>query len=422
MCRLRSTGGGEWAWAGSRVAMKSLYNPVLALTVLVLARTALIVRPRFAVHGLPPLRVAATLFAAAASVFAILLSPVLFAFRHQLAVGGELHGPIYWRNSPAGIDLLALFSPNPNHQLFGTPWRLWLTGEPGGYVENVASLTIVGIAVIAIAVWRYQFRAPRAWVVLTLAFGALAAGPFLHVAGANTYIPGPWALLRYVPIVSATRTPARFAIVAMMAFSILTGLALAHIARRHPSHRRLLIACVGLLLAFELSPWPRQTYSAAVPEIYARIAADPRDVRVLELPTGIRDGESSEGNFNASAQFYQTFHQKQMYGGYLSRIPRHEVERQLFESPTMSGLMHLSAGDTLRPTRLDDLAGRGPGFVERTKLGYVVMHARRTPPALRRFAMDAFGLVKVGEADGDELYVPRIRARPTTASCTFTSR
>jgi hypothetical protein len=416
------TGGGEWHWAGIRVAVKSLYNPMFALTLLGIARIVLVARPRVTLQGLPSVRVAARLIAAAGSVCVILLAPVLFALRHQLGRGGELHGPVHWRNSPAGIDLLALFSPNPNHQLFGAPWRLWLTGGPGGYVENVASLTIVGIAVIALAVWRYQFRAPRIWVALTLAFGALAAGPFFHVAGANTYIPGPWAVLRYVPIVSAARAPARFAIVAMLAFSMLAGLALAHIAGRHGNRRRAVIAAVGLLLAFELSPWPRHTYSATVPAIYARIASDPRDVRVLELPTGIRAGEWSEGNFNASTQFYQTFHQKPLYGGYLSRIPRQEVEQTLSASPTIDGLIRLSAGDTLRPARLRELAGRGPGFVERTKLGYVVIHSLRTPPALRRFAVDAFHLVKVAEHDGDELYVPRITARSTTPSSSVNYR
>jgi hypothetical protein len=416
-----ATGGGEWAWLGVRVAIKSLYTPVLVLTVLVLLRIALAARPSVMVEELPPLRVALKMIGTAGAVCTLLLSPVLFALRHQMASGGELHGPVYWRNSPSGVDLLALFSPNPNHPLFGTPWRQWLTDEPGGYVENAASLTIVGLAIVAIAVWRYRFRAPRAWSVLTLFFAALAAGPFLHVAGANTFIPGPWALLRYVPIISATRTPARFAIVAMMAFSMLFGLALARIARTHPAHRRLLLAVVGLLLAFELSPWPRRTYSAMVPEIYARIANDKRDVRVLELPTGIRDGEWSEGNFNASTQFYQTFHQKKLYGGYLSRIPRIEVERQLFESQTIAGLIRLSAGDTLRPRPLKELTGRGPGFVERTKLGYVVINARRTPTALREFAVDAFGLVKVGEHDGAELYVPCIKARATTALAALSS-
>jgi hypothetical protein len=201
-----------------------------------------------------------------------------------------------------------------------------------------------------------------------------------------------------------------------MAFSILFGLALARIGRRHPLHRRTLLAIVGLLLAFELSPWPRRTYPATVPGIYARIANDPRDVRVLELPTGVRDGEWSEGNFNASTQFYQTFHQKQLYGGYLSRIPWKEVEQQLFESPTIRGLIQLSAGETLRPKPLAELAGYGAGFVDGTKLGYVVIHGRRTPPALRQFALDAFSLVKVGEQEDDELFVPRIIARATTAA------
>ncbi len=401
-----ATGGGEWRWLGVRIAMKSLYTPVLLLTVLGLLRAVLVLRPRVAVTRLPPARIALKLVAVAGVVCTAIMSPVLYAFHSRLLLdGGELHGPIYWRNSPAGVDLLTLFTPNPNHPLFGAPWRAWLTGEPGGYVENVASLTIVGVAILALAVWRYRFRPPRPWLALTVFFAAVAAGPFLRVGGANTFIPGPWALLRYMPIISATRTPARFAVVAMMAFSMLFGLALARITRQHPARRRVLLLVVGLALAFELSPFPRQMYPATVPDIYAQIANDPRDVRVLELPFGIRDGESSEGNFNASSQFYQTFHEKRLFGGYLSRISRKEVDRQR-QSQTIRGLIRLSAGETLQPARLEELKGRGPGFVERTHLGYVVIHARRTSPALRRFAIGSFRLIKVAERDGHELWVP----------------
>jgi hypothetical protein len=416
-----ATGGGEWRWLGVRIAMKSLYTPVLLLTVLVMVRTALALRPTVTVKRPPLLHVTLRLCAVAGLVSAAIMSPVLYAFRHQWADGGVLHGPIFWRSSPPGVDLLALFAPNPNHALFGGPWRAWLTGEPGGYVENVASLTIIGVTILAIAVWRYRFRPPRAWVALTIFFAALASGPFLRVAGANTFIPGPWALLRYVPIISATRTPARFAIVVMMAFSMLFGLALAHIARRHPARRRALLLAVGVALAFELSPFPRQTYSASVPDIYTKIANDRRDVRVLNLPFGIRDGEWSEGNFNASSQFYQTFHEKRLYGGYLSRVGRAERNRQ-HESQTIHALIHLSAGEVLPPERLEELKGRGPGFVERTKLGYVVINTGRTPPALRLFAMEAFGLVKVGERDGHELYVPSSSPRVTAALSAVPSR
>jgi hypothetical protein len=44
-------------------------------------------------------------------------------------------------------------------------------------------------------------------------------------------------------------------------------------------------------------------------------------------------------------------------------------------------------------------------------MGYVVIHTGQTPAALRQFAMDAFGLVKVGEDDGHELYVPTTGTR-----------
>ena len=67
----------------------------------------------------------------------------------------------------------------------------------------------------------------RWWTALAITFGALALGPFVHVAGANTYIPGPWALLRYVPVLGLARTPARFSVVMMLAVAVLFAAALA---------------------------------------------------------------------------------------------------------------------------------------------------------------------------------------------------
>jgi hypothetical protein len=37
-------------------------------------------------------------------------------------------------------------------------------------------------------------------------------------------------------------------------------------------------------------------------------------------------------------------------------------------------------------------------------MGYVVIDTRRASPALRDFAVGAFGLVKIAEEDGRELY------------------
>ena len=131
---------------------------------------------------------------------------------------------------------------------------------------------------------------------MTLFFGAMALGPFVHVAGINTFVPGPWAFLRYVPLLGLTRMPARFAIVMTLAFAVLLASALTWLGRRYPQRRRMMLAAAGLVLAFELLPAPVTLYSAAVPALYRHVAAAPPGVKLLELPYGIRDGTSSIGN------------------------------------------------------------------------------------------------------------------------------
>ena len=403
-----STGGTELRVLNQIVKLRSLYNPVFALTCLVLLRAYVTWRPRVTVIPVPP-RAAARFLAAAAAACVLVLAPVLFALRHSLADGAALHGPTYWRSTPAGVDLLALFTPNPNHALFGAPWRHWLASRPNRFEENVAALTFVALGVLAVAVWRYRFRPPRVWVALTVCLGALAMGPFVHVAGVNTFVPGPWALLRYAPVLTATRMPARYAIPMMMIFSLLFALALRRITSEHRDRRRVVIALVAALLVFELSPYPRTLHSARIPDVFRIVADDPRDVRILGLPFGFRDGESSQGNFNAAWQFYQTFHQKRLIGGYLSRISEREKGRQR-QSVTVRHLLHLSEGGHLSEAELEDLKLRAPGFVDRARLGYVFVDVARTSPALRQIAIDTYKLVKLGESDGFELFAPTVSA------------
>jgi hypothetical protein len=398
--------GWRTTFLGSQISIRGLYTPMLMLTVLTIVRVGLWCRlswPRIERERLwPVLRLGVV----SAGVAAVVLSPVLYALGMRLADAEPLRWRPFWRSGPPGIDLAALLLPNPNHPLAPQGLRDWLTPRADLYLERVASIPFIAVAAVLLA-WRSGWRPPRAWVVLTIVFGALACGPFFHVAGFNTYVPGPWALLRYVPVVGLARTPSRFSVVLMLGVAVLFALAMRHLTLRYAVPRRWILAAVGSLLLFELLPAPRPLHAATVPSIYKRIVEDPRDdIRVLELPFGIRDGTWAIGNFTARSQFYQTVHEKPIVGGYLSRVSRKRV-KETRRHRVLDVLIRLSANPGLTVSSAERLTRGGRHFVRRANLGYVVIDRDRASDALVQFAKRAFGL-ELLERDGPfELYQPR---------------
>jgi len=191
------------------------------------------------------------------------------------------------------------------------------------------------------------------WVSFTAFFVAVSLGPFVHIAGINTYVIGPWAILRYVPVIEMARAPARFAIVAALGLCLLFAFRLEDLIsclrRRGRAIRYAAAGVVAAALTIELMPVPRPLYSASVPDVYKSIATtDETSGRLLELPTGIRDGVSSVGNFNASSQYFQTTHQRQLIGGYLSRVSRRRKADNA-RSPMLKTLMALSQDQDVTP-------------------------------------------------------------------------
>jgi len=398
-------GGGSIKIASVSVSMRTLYTPMLVLTLLVTARVFLSIRPVMT-WSVPPLGFWMVRASAAAILVAtFLLAPTLYAVGRRVGEGRMVSAPVLWRSSPPGVDLLAFVMPNPTHPLAPAAVTEWLTAGPGGFVENVASLSLVGFAVLILA-WRFAgFRPGWLWTGITVGFGLLSLGPFITIGGVSTYLPTPWALLRYVPVIGAARMPARFVIVATLGFCVLLAFALVAIGRRYPHRRRAIVATVAVALVIELWTVPRTLYSAVVPSIYETIAADPRPVRVLELPFGIRDGLSSLGDFSAGSQFRQTQHGKQLIGGYLSRVSGRRKAFHL-RMPVLNALMKLSEGTALTRGEVAQAIDGAQAFVDAADVGYVVMDKARVTTDLRDFATLVFGLTKVGESDGAELYIP----------------
>jgi len=398
--------GGEFSLLGIPIRMRTLYNPVMALTLLVLIRAVLWWRPRvsFSPSALGPIPASALLVAILACVGP--LAPVLYGLSGRVSEGHFVSPKIFWRSSPPGVDLLAFLTPNPQH-----PLSRWLLDDPLAlkptvFVEYTAAMSLVALALIAFAMWRARYRPSAGWLVITIGFALLALGPFIHIGGENTHVPGPWALLRYVPGFGLARTPTRFAIVASMGVAVLMAGSLAAIGSTWPHRRRQIVGIVAVLLIFELLPAPRTLYSAQISPIYDRIAADTRDVRVLSLPVGVRDGTWATGNFRPRSLFNQTRHGKALIGGYLSRVSPRRVARMRREFPTLDALITLSEPAPIGPGVGETLRERGDRLIAQANLGYVVIDARFITPDRARLVIDAFKLREIQRDDYLTLYVP----------------
>lgn len=401
-------GGSDIVVGALRIKLQTLYNPVLALTCLAVIRAWLTWRP--VIRWQDPAREVgrlARLGALSIAVCLALLSPVLAGIVLRVINGRLPVTEIFWRSSPRGVDLLAYLVPNPNHPWFGAATAPWLLPDrPDAFPEFVASFSLAAFVVIAVAAWHRVL--PRLWVAFTGFFVLLSLGPFVHVAGVNTFVVAPWALLRYVPVIGMARAPSRFAVVVTLGLALLLAFALEALWQRRAGSRRAWAAVLMALLAFELLPAPRRLYSAAVPEVYNLIAsagASDETGRLLELPTGIRDGTSSFGNFNPASTFFQTRHRRPFIGGYLSRMSpwRRRVNER---SPMLRAIFTLSEGGALSEEWIAAARATREPFMRRSCVRFVVLDKHRASAALRAFAVEVLDLALVHEDASYELFVP----------------
>ena len=394
-------GGGRFEVLGLKVSMHRLYTPVLVFTIFVAIRIWMAVRPRVTLM-LPPIRPHVRDAAVAVLACVALLSPVLSAMATPLAERQFISPKIFWRSSAPGMDLLAFFVPNPLNRMWGEHFRRGIEGLAGGFAENVASVPWVAIGILVAAAVYARVRLPRYWIVFTAFFGLLALGPFIEIAGVSTYVPTPWTLLRYVPVIGAARMPTRFTILVMFGLAMLVAFALREIRHRArwPAG---VTAAVAALLLIELVPAPRPVYSARVPAIYDIIKADPRPVRILQLPFGLRDGMNSFGNYSAEYQYFQTVHGKRLMGGYLSRLRQDAIDRYR-QIRLIRVLLDMSAGQIITEERFNRAALSSAQTLRDLDVAYVVINKNRTPQQLQDFALQSFGLTYIASDGPHVLY------------------
>lgn len=354
------TGGWILRTGGITISMRGTRTLAFASTAALLAAGALSYRLRrvpFEGRTLP----LPSEWRPPAAVFLLVMLPLTVAAAVLVGTGGYASQPIFWQSSPPGIDLITIVEGPPRHLIFGELVTMLYHDVEISSIEQSGWLSLVGLVGVCVAVIRYRDQPDvRTWLAVAAVFFAIALGPFIRINGVDTGIPGPFALLRYVPGLSNARMPGRAMVVVQLAAAILAAMV---VARRAP-HR---FGGAGWLLFLLVESFPHPTPLYALPRadaVDAAIAASPVKGSVLEMPAGIRDGFGMVGGLDHRMLIHQMRHERPLVGGFVARMSRPLRDRYL-AAPVFRAAFALSDPDSPReePLRATDAVAQRVAFL-----------------------------------------------------------
>ena len=357
-----------------------IFGVFLGMFTLIALAFVAVRRGREVAGGLPALLVRLVVMGLVA---AILYSPVLVPILGEMFEGYELAG---WGDAEKlSVDLLGLITPTALHPL-GGDWveTLQQTREGTARFRDVNTV-FLGWAGLALAITGAlcYWRRLATWIASFVTFAILSLGPLLQINGRSIFdldglsvnFPLPFILLHYIPIVKANRVPNRFSVVLMLCLAVLAGFGAWWLLNR--LRRASLLPALGSLLLvalviFEHWSVPLPLTDARIPPVYEQVAADPGDFAILQLPMGWRNSFGVQGAENTQTQYYQTYHQKRLLSGNISRNPPFKFDYFL-RVPILDSLVTLQTyGQVDAGRRAADQATAGE-FVSFYDIRYVVV-------------------------------------------------
>lgn len=229
-------------------------------------------------------------------------------------------------------NLLSLIAPSPF-----TPWSFAPEYSRLAIGSNsMEGTAYVGILAVALSLVALSRRVERAGLWLTLAIGCMifSLGGLLkvvndlavvNIAGFETYIPMPYALLQELPFINVARTPGRFNGMVGLALGVLAAYGVAWLLERFPRPRFVfapifLVALSALILLDYQLFFPYMRHPGQLP-VYLSDLAERDDVRaVLDVPYDDYVAQKI-------GLWHQVTHRKPMIGGHVWRRPPVPLEK-----------------------------------------------------------------------------------------------
>jgi hypothetical protein len=381
------------------------------------------------------------------------MTPILWAMAPDMLTEGDFFASGGGFADIFSADLMGYFFPTILHPLWGDfAATLPFSNDKGQHIflgYTVALLSALGLWFLA------SCRGTRTlawlWGVLLLVFLLLTLGPTVRWGGEDTGIPAPFALISQLPFFSGNRYPSRYSVMLMATAAILSGFGLVWLLSRisaggrwcsatpdarspHRSGVFVSTTAIAALVLLEHLSISLPLNDLRIPPIHQRLAQEPNDFAILELPTGWRNGARVMGRSDVlimMQQWWQTEHGKRRLGGNTSRNPIAKFQ-YFTEAPLLGELTALMNADRQHIGAYIDAnyAGMVAAYRPRAAqilrdLGIrsVLLHEDKATPQLQRFVRDVLPLVEVDRWQGDDWTgAPASIVRYTLANETNTER
>jgi len=201
------------------------------------------------------------------------------------------------------LDLMSLFVPGGHWRFAEYTDSLWKT-----YSDNIHESCVH----VGLGVWVAIFLRGRSWFwwSVLIIFCVLAMGQVFTIAGRRFDLPMPYDLVREIfPFMKMGGVPVRMAVMVSFAASVLAAKAFSRFGWW--------AVPFAMVLAIELLPSPRPSHMLEPPRWVEVLRDHPGKGALIDVLTDQK-----------VLMYYQTIHERPMYGGFLARIPQSAKDKR----------------------------------------------------------------------------------------------
>jgi hypothetical protein len=243
-----------------------------------------------------------------------LMAPLATPVASALLACDNLDEVLFTEEVGGQTDLLAYVLPTPYHPL----WNKGAERLYANFTHNKVFVPFLGYSALALALYGAVRRRRQAllWLLVAGVYIVLALGPLLRVNG-QLYprIPMPYRLVGDLFVIRAVRLPNRFNLLLALPMAALVTLGVAALTDQRSRRTSILVTVLLTALVLrEYSLVPYHTERPKAPDWCDRLAQEPGQFAVLDLPVGLQ-------TYNKRYMFYQITHRKPLVEGKISRLP-----------------------------------------------------------------------------------------------------